>query len=75
MCRGSSGCALTFAVPYDERFLGVRVTWKLVEKTADTATLEVTDYEGPRAASGDDVRLKKIDAAWYVTSITMTGIS
>jgi len=35
------------------------VTWKLVEKTADPATVEVTDYEGPLAASGNDVRLKK----------------
>jgi len=60
---------------YTQRQVGVRVTWKITAKSADAATVEITDYEGPLAASGNDVGLKKIGSDWYVVSIKMKWIS
>jgi hypothetical protein len=60
---------------YREGGGGVRVTWKILDKTADTATVEITDFEGALAASGNDLTLKKIDGGWYVVAIRMKWIS
>lgn len=54
---------------------GVRVTWKILEKTADTATVEITDFENALAGSGNDIRLRKIDNDWYVVAIVLRWIS
>src|SRR5262245_45657794 len=54
---------------------GVRVTWKVLDKTADAATVEITDFENVLAASGHNLTLKKIQGGWYVVRITMTWIS
>jgi hypothetical protein len=60
---------------YHEGNGGVRVTWKILDKGADTATVEITDFEGALAASGNDIVLKKIHDGWYVVKITMKWIS
>ncbi len=60
---------------YGDRQGGVRVTWKIIAKTGGSATVEITDFEGALAASGNQVTLKKIDGAWYAVSITMLWIS
>ena len=60
---------------YGERQGGVRVTWKIESKTDDGAIVEITDYEGALAASGNSITLKKIDGAWYATAIRMKWIS
>jgi hypothetical protein len=54
---------------------GVRVTWKIVSKSDTEARAEITDYEGPLAASGNEVTLRRIGAEWYVTGIRMLWIS
>ena len=60
---------------YREGNGGVRLTWKILDKTADIATVELTDFEGALAASGNNVTLKKIRGDWYVVEIKMTWIS
>ena len=60
---------------YAERETGVRVTWKITAKAEDTATVEITDYEGPLAASGNAVTMRKIRGAWYAVAIKMLWIS
>jgi hypothetical protein len=54
---------------------GVRVRWKLLEKTASDAAVELSDYEGPLAASGNRIGLRRIGGDWYVVSIIMQWIS
>jgi hypothetical protein len=54
---------------------GVRVSWKVVERTAADAVVEITDYEGPLAASGTQVKLRRINGAWYVVSIRELWVS
>ena len=60
---------------YHEGNGGVRVTWKLLDKGVDHASVEITDFEGVLAASGNEVVLKKIHEQWYVVKITMKWIS
>lgn len=60
---------------YREGNGGVRVTWKILEKTADTATVKLTDFEGALSASSNEVTLRKINGDWYVVAIRMTSIS
>jgi hypothetical protein len=43
---------------------GVFVTWKIVRKTADEATVQISDWEGPLAAGGQDVFLRRINNEW-----------
>ena len=62
-------------VVYREGNGGVRVTWKVESKTEGDATVELTDFEGALAASGNEVKLRKIDGGWYVVSIRMKWIS
>ena len=61
---------------YREGHGGVRVTWKVESKTASEAIVEITDFEGVLAASGNELKLRKAaDGGWYVVSIRMKWIS
>ena len=60
---------------YREGNGGVRVTWKILDKTADTATVEVTDFEGALAASTNHLTLRRIEGHWYVVEIKLISIS
>jgi hypothetical protein len=53
----------------------VKVSWKIVEATADTATAYISDYEGPLAASSRTVYLRKIDGEWFVVGLGKGWIS
>lgn len=50
---------------------GVRVNWKLIDKTESDAIVEVSDYEGPLAGSSSQLKLRRIQGQWYVVSIYM----
>jgi hypothetical protein len=54
---------------------GVFVRWRIRKKSANAAIVEIVDYEGPLAAGGQDVRLKKIGNEWYVVNRRTTWIS
>jgi hypothetical protein len=54
---------------------GVRVTWKVVKRSDAEAVVEITDYEAPLAASGNELRLRRVGDEWYVVSIRMLWIS
>jgi len=54
---------------------GVYVRWKITGRTADAATVEIDDYEGPLAASGSELKLRKVDREWVVVSCRMLWIS
>jgi hypothetical protein len=60
---------------YREGHGGVRVTWKIESKTPTEAIVELTDFEGVLAASGNELKLRKVDDGWYVVSIRMKWIS
>jgi hypothetical protein len=53
----------------------VEVSWKIREKSATSATVELFDSEGPLAAGGVDVKLEKKNGTWYVVSVQTTWIS
>ena len=53
----------------------VQVTWKIVERTASEATVQMTDFENVLAASGNAVKLRRIGDGWYVVSIRGLWIS
>jgi len=59
--RGSSG--------------GVYVSWRIRERTATDAVVELTDWEGLLAAGGQDVFLKKVLGKWTVVAVKPTWIS
>ena len=59
--RGSSG--------------GVYVSWRIRERTATDAVVEVTDWEGLLAAGGQDVFLKKVLGKWTVVAVKATWVS
>jgi hypothetical protein len=61
--------------PLRERGGGVHVSWRLLERGEDSATVEIVDYEGPLAASGEHVTLRRIAGAWYAVSRRMLWIS
>jgi hypothetical protein len=54
---------------------GVFVSWKIVRKTATEATVEISDWEGPLAAGGQEIFLKRIDGEWVVIARQTTWIS
>ena len=54
---------------------GPYVSWRIAERTATTARVELSDWEGPLAAGGQDVLLRKIGDTWLVVSRKMTWIS
>lgn len=53
-----------FQQKYPEGY--VTVSWSLKKKGADEAVVQMSDFEGPLAASGQDLRLKKIGGEWFV---------
>jgi Bacterial TSP3 repeat len=59
--RGSSG--------------GVYVSWRIRERTATDAVVELSDWEGLLAAGGQDVFLKKVLGRWTVVAVKPTWIS
>jgi hypothetical protein len=59
--RGSSG--------------GVYVSWRIRERTATDAVVELSDWEGLLAAGGQDVFLKKVLGKWTVVAVKPTWIS
>jgi hypothetical protein len=60
---------------YREGNGGVRVTWKIEKKTPTDATVELTDFEGVLAASGNEITLRSVAGSWYVVAIRMKWIS
>jgi len=54
---------------------GVRVGWKTLSRSDVDARVEIADYEGPLAASGNEVALRRIGDQWYVVGIRMLWIS
>jgi len=62
-------------VIYGQARSGVLVTWKVTSRTETEATVEITDFEGALAASGEEFTLRKIDGEWFVVSKRMLWIS
>lgn len=54
---------------------GVFVTWRIVRRSAADAVVEITDWEAPLAAGGQEVFLRRIDGAWVVVARQTTWIS
>jgi len=53
----------------------VFVSWQITKKTADEAIVAISDYEGPLAAGGQELTLRKINNEWFVTSRRTTWVS
>lgn len=53
----------------------VSVGWKISQRTQSTATVELTDGEGPLAAGGVNVTLARKGGSWYVVDVTTTWVS
>jgi hypothetical protein len=49
--------------------------WEVVNRTADSATVVFSDWEGSLAAGGQNVYLKRIRGRWYVVAQEGTWIS
>jgi hypothetical protein len=60
---------------YRDPHSGVRVSWKILSRSDAEARVEITDYEGPLAASGNEVVLRRIGDEWCVVRIRMLWIS
>jgi hypothetical protein len=56
-------------------FDGVYVNWEITKMTDTEAEVTLTDYEGPLAAGGQKVLLRKIGSDWYVVKRRTTWIS
>jgi Bacterial TSP3 repeat len=54
---------------------GVYVSWRIRERSAADAVVEVTDWEGLLAAGGQDVFLKKVLGRWTVVAVKATWVS
>lgn len=54
---------------------GVFVTWKILRTAATEATVEITDWEGPLAAGGQNIFLRRINDEWVVVARQTTWIS
>jgi len=54
---------------------GVYLEWEVVNRTPDNATVIFEDWEGPLAAGGLNVYLKKMRGKWYVVAVRSTWIS
>lgn len=54
---------------------GVYVSWRIRERTATDAVVELTDWEGLLAAGGQDVFLKKVLGRWTVVAVKATWVS
>ena len=64
------------AIPKDASAAGgVYVTWIIRDRRAADAIVEITDWEGPLAAGGQDVFLKKVPGTWVVVAVKPTWVS
>jgi hypothetical protein len=54
---------------------GVYVSWRIRERTATDAVVELSDWEGLLAAGGQDVFLKKVLGQWIVVALKATWVS
>jgi len=54
---------------------GVYVSWRIRERTATDAVVEISDWEGLLAAGGQDVFLKKVLGQWTVVAVKATWVS
>jgi len=54
---------------------GIFVDWTITQKAANEATVTLTDWEGPLAASEVTVGLKRYGKEWVVVQITPVAIS
>lgn len=54
----------------------VYVNWRIRKRVSDTEVIvEIVDYEGPLAAGGQDVGLRKVGNEWVVVSRRTTWVS
>ena len=53
----------------------VSVNWTVGKKENDEVVVDVSDYEGPLAASGMGLKLRKIGGEWFVVELTPGWIS
>jgi hypothetical protein len=53
----------------------VKVSWRILERHADSATVTISDYEGPLAASSWVLELRRIGTEWVVANRGMSSIS
>lgn len=54
---------------------GIYVDWTVTKISNTAAVVTVSDYEGPLAASGKEILLKKYGTEWFVIHCQMTWIS
>ena len=54
---------------------GTYVSWKIVNKTADDAMVQLTDWEGLLGGGGQDVTLKKFGSRWIVVAVKTSWVS
>jgi WG repeat protein len=60
----------------DHQYGAVYASWRIRKRRADgDVIVEIVDYEGPLAAGGQDVRLRKISNDWVVISHRATWVS
>jgi hypothetical protein len=54
----------------------VYVSWRIRKRASNgDVIVEIVDYEGPLAAGGQDVKLRKINGEWVVISRRATWVS
>jgi hypothetical protein len=54
---------------------GTYVSWRITNKTAADAMVQLTDWEGLLGGGGQEVTLKKIASRWIVVAIKPTWVS
>jgi hypothetical protein len=54
---------------------GVFVTWRIATRTATDAVVEISDWEGPLAAGGQQIHLRRLQHGWAVVARQTTWIS
>jgi hypothetical protein len=60
----------------DHQYGAVYASWRIRKRRADgDVIVEIVDYEGPLAAGGQDVKLRKIGNEWVVISHRATWVS
>jgi hypothetical protein len=51
------------------------VSWKIANRTANEAIVQLTDWEGMLAAGGQDVTLKRTAGRWVVVAVRSSWVS
>jgi hypothetical protein len=52
------------------------LNWRIRKRVSENeVVVEIVDYEGPLAAGGQDIRLRKINGEWIVVSRRTTWVS